>query len=738
MRSENITQVNGREIVEFYTTSLQHLLAELERIDLLIQAQVFRARQLQTGDDQFRGLYLSEQEVDTLLAQPNGLPCWATAAAAPPIDEIQAAWERLAAEILQRKTASRSRGITLRLEELAQRLELTPLDVDILLICLAPELDLRYERLYAYLQDDVTRKRASVDLVLNLLCNSLEAKIAARQRFDLRAPLLAWQVVQLFDDPAQQRSSLLAQYLKADRGVVDYLLGNDQVDTRLRAFVRQADAGPALEEPSLPLELTERLGQLVVGQAPEEPLILYLQGPDGVGKQATAATLCRHRNLQLLVVEGQRLVNASEPDFPPLLDVLLREARLQGAAVYWDGFDALLSDSDPAKLERVMSVLAPPPGLTFLTGNTPWEPDPRCWPGFFRIEFPLPDYGQRLHLWTQALAHEAEVDSRREIADLANQFRFSGGQILAAVATARHLARWRDSQIQTITMKDLYAACRRQSNQRLEALAHKVTPHYTWGDIVLPPDRLEQLRDICNRVKHRALVYDHWGFNNKLALGKGLNVLFSGPSGTGKTMAAEVIAGELGLDLYKLDLASIVSKYIGETEKNLAQIFTEAETSNAILFFDEADALFGKRSEVKDAHDRYANIEISYLLQRMEAYEGVVILATNLRRNMDDAFVRRLAFAVTFPFPEEEDRLRIWKGVWPHQTPRADDLDLPFMARQFKLTGGNIKNIALAAAFLAAEEGGSIMMRHLIGATRRELQKMGKACVETDFGCYSP
>jgi SpoVK/Ycf46/Vps4 family AAA+-type ATPase len=211
-------------------------------------------------------------------------------------------------------------------------------------------------------------------------------------------------------------------------------------------------------------------------------------------------------------------------------------------------------------------------------------------------------------------------------------------------------------------------------------------------------------------------------------------VLFAGPSGTGKTMAAEIIAGELGLELYKIDLSTVVSKYIGETEKNLSRIFTEAETSNAILFFDEADALFGKRSEVKDSHDRYANIEIGYLLQRMEEYEGVVILATNFRKNMDEAFVRRLHFTVEFPFPNAADRRRIWEGIWPADTPRDSTLALDFMAHRFELTGGSIRNIALAAAFLAADDGNVVTMKHLIHGTQREYQKMGKVVAENEFG----
>jgi SpoVK/Ycf46/Vps4 family AAA+-type ATPase len=228
-------------------------------------------------------------------------------------------------------------------------------------------------------------------------------------------------------------------------------------------------------------------------------------------------------------------------------------------------------------------------------------------------------------------------------------------------------------------------------------------------------------------------VLSEWGFGRKLSQGKGINALFAGPAGTGKTMAAEIIAGELQLGLYKIDLSGVVSKYIGETEKNLDRIFTAAEHSNAILFFDEADALFGRRSEVRDAHDRYANIEISYLLQRMEQHEGVTILATNLRQNLDESFTRRLAFTIHFPFPDEEIRRRIWKGIWPKEIPLAQDVGLDVFANQYKLSGGNIKNIALAAAFLAAEDGAIVAASHLLHAIRREYQKLGKHVSEAEL-----
>ena len=285
-------------------------------------------------------------------------------------------------------------------------------------------------------------------------------------------------------------------------------------------------------------------------------------------------------------------------------------------------------------------------------------------------------------------------------------------------------------------MRDMLAACRTHSNQGLGLLARKITPRYTWSDLVLPADRFAQLHEMCHHVRYGPIVYEQWGFDRKLSGGKGLNVLFAGQPGTGKTMAAEVLATDLGLELYKIDLSSVVSKYIGETEKNLEKIFREGQTSNAILFFDEADSLFGKRSQVKDSHDRYANIEISYLLQRMEEYDGIVILATNLRKNLDDAFIRRLHGAIEFPMPEEPDRLEIWQRTFPPEAPIAPDADFSFFAKQFKLSGGNIKNIVLESAFFAAQEGTSIGMSHLVRATRREHQKIGKLIHEADFGPY--
>jgi len=711
-----------------YTDSLEHVLAELERVDLLIHAHVRRMRQRHKTDEQFQGLVISDQDVDELLARPVGVPHFALFSSQG-WAEVGDALARIEEGIAARKAKSYARGIRLRLDELQALFGLSRFERDALLICLAPELDLRYERLYGYLQDDVTKKRASIDLVLNLLCSSFPEKLAGRHRFTAGSVLVDNKLLHVFEDPGLQQAPLLGKYVRIDERIGSYLLGSDEADARLLPYLRQVTSGTAFDDLVLPPEIKSRLVP-VFNQLLSATGNLYFQGSSGVGKRSTAEALCRQAGVPLLTVDAEVLAGLDLSSFESLVKLARREAALQKCALYWEGFGALLADDKRPLLNILLRELEKPGVISFLAGDTAWEPTGnRSELRFLRIEFSRPGSEQRIQLWKAALPSQAEVDLR----SLANAFRLTAGQIRSAAVTAGSLARWRDPDAGPVTTAELYEACRLHSSRKLSTLGRKIKPHHTWSDIVLPDDKLRQLQEVCNSMKYRSLVYDEWGFDRKLSLGKGLNVLFAGPSGTGKTMAAGIMAGELGLDLYKIDLSTVVSKYIGETEKNLARIFAEAESSNAILFFDEADALFGKRSEVRDSHDRYANIEINYLLQKMEEHEGVAILATNFRKNMDDAFVRRMHFTVEFPFPNEADRRRIWERIWPAETPQSAELDLDFMARRFEIAGGNIRNIALAAAFLAASDGGVVSMSHLLHGTKREFQKMGKVVMQGEF-----
>lgn len=700
----------------------------------------------QDPTDHLRGLVIKDEEIEILLDQSlffNNQPILDSSA----LEQFQ---EQLAArkeQIASRKAAALKNGTELRLERLKQMFFLTSFDIDALIICLAPELDLRFEKIYAYLQDDVTKKQPGVDLVLRLLCASMEENLEGRRRFFSSSPLIQHHLLQLYDDPSRSRPSLAGKYIKLDDRLANYLLGSDDIDDRLVPLVAPFAPGVRFEEILMPGETKARFENLIKNrgvtgsaQMPGKPetLILYFQGPYGVGKRTAAAAICHKLDLRLLHVCLKQLSGSASVDFDKTIQLVKREALLQNCALYFNGFDALTDGDRKYQLKVFLDELASHPGLIFMAGGKIWEPaDALQHADFLRVEFHHPAYADRIILWQRSLVNGNKALGRDALKTLANRFRLTGGQIRDAATTARNLAKWRDVKNGQLSAQDLNTACRLHSNRKLAELAQKITPLYQWEDIVLPPDRLRQLREICSYVKYRSRVYDEWGFDRKLSLGKGLNVLFAGPSGTGKTMAAEIMAGELGLELYKIDLSTVVSKYIGETEKNLARIFTEAETSNAILFFDEADSLFGKRSEVKDSHDRYANIEISYLLQRMEQYEGMVILASNLQKNMDEAFMRRMHFHVEFPIPGNKERSRIWQQIWPEDTPRCPKLDLKFMAQRFEITGGNIRNIALGAAFLAAADGNNVAMQHLIGATQREYQKMGKLLMPEEFGEYA-
>jgi hypothetical protein len=327
----------------------------------------------------------------------------------------------------------------------------------------------------------------------------------------------------------------------------------------------------------------------------------------------------------------------------------------------------------------------------------------------------------------QAMPAGSGLDPARALAG----FRLDPEQVRRAALAARRIALAED---RPLTPADLTAGARAQNAGGLERLARRIEADAAWHDLVLPPDVANQLRELTSRARHRERVLAEWGMGGSASRGSGLTALFAGDSGTGKTLSAEVVAADLGLDLYVIDLATVVDKYIGETEKNLDRIFSEADRVNGVLLFDEADAIFGKRSEVKDARDRYANVEIAYLLQRMERFDGIAILTTNLRANLDEAFLRRLDIIVDFPMPEEEDRLRLWELHLPRVIPRGPDVDLDFLAAAFKLSGGNIRNVCLAAAFYAAAADRPLSMLDLVRGTEREYQKLGRLTHPEEFG----
>jgi hypothetical protein len=444
-------------------------------------------------------------------------------------------------------------------------------------------------------------------------------------------------------------------------------------------------------------------------------------------------TACRSASQAQLLVDLRALL--AQPHPIHAVGWFVREAILQQAVLVLDGIESIVMDDHPgtATLKAVLRrALLERRGPTILLGEARWEP--AVWlpelPTLI-VELAAPDPAARLQLWQRQLNGSIP---HNELAQFAVRYRFGDEAVRATVAAARGRSAWRGDQ--AFTAADLRDAARAIAAPPLDGLAHLIEPRYGWDDIVLTPDGLLQLEELCARARLQALVLDEWGYGRKHVRRAGLTALFAGPPGTGKTMAAEIISGVLGLELYRIDLSAVVSKYIGETEKNLERIFRAADQGDAVLLFDEADALFGKRSEVRDAHDRYANVEVAYLLQRLERYDGVAVLTTNLRGNVDEAFLRRLDCVLEFPLPEEAERLAMWRRSIPSQAPLSDEVDLAFLARKFKLAGGHIRNIALTAGFLAARDGSPICMKHLVRATRREYQKLGKLVAPGDFEHY--
>ncbi len=719
--------------------NLRYLQAELGRMDVLIRREV-RRWQLAGQDpaDAFRGLAISAQTAANLSSRAFG-SSWGQGVQLPA--EEEAAFEcdslRYKDQVETIFSQAQSQKIELRLQQLAQIFQLDSFECDAFLLTMAPALDLRYERLYGFLRDNVTLKTASVNLILNLLCGGGEGRLTRLACFRPEAPLFRNHILVRDGEKNDGPNHLLSQSLHVDPSIVAWLLGDYHPSAEAAPFTQLISSGEDETDTllSAPLEQQADFSSFEpsAGQSP----LLAFYGADQAGQQAAARRVAVRLGRPLLTVDlAQALVAGMHP--VDAVSLALRDARLTGATPFFCNWDVCLvseragsegekggAKSGGAPIVQVLTEVCAYPGLAITSSQNVWHAagvqreKPIQW-----IEFSLPSYQARLALWQHFLGQPAAGEKDDfNLSALAGQFLLTGSQIRDAVATARDLAAQRG---RLLGATELFSAARLHSNSTLGGLARKIEPRYTWKDIILPEDQLTQLREVVSTVRSRPLVLEEWGVGRKLVPSSGIPILFSGPPGTGKTMAAEVIANELGLDLYKIELSGVVSKYIGETEKNLERIFDEAEQSNAILFFDEADAIFGKRSEVKDAHDRYANIETSYLLQRMELYGGVTILATNLRANLDQAFTRRLQFLIDFPFPDENDRQRIWQALFPASVPHDLAIDFGLLARSYKLAGGNIRNIIVSAAYTAAADGRTVNLDHLLHGVRREMQKMGR------------
>ncbi|MEY2521163.1 MAG: hypothetical protein QOF24_2922 [Verrucomicrobiota bacterium] len=583
------------------------------------------------------------------------------------------------------------------LETLCAAFGLSPFERDLLLLCAGIELDSTFAACCAAAQGDPRKLHPTFSLALAAL------PCAHWSALSPSSSLRRWRLIELTSN-----EGLVAAPLRIDERVLHFLTGVNHLDDRLRALLEPVSAPPEL--PASQLELVGRVTQLWASSENQISPVVQLCGPEGIGRRAVAAQACREIGLRLHALRGSDLP-ASATERESLARLWEREAMLSHSALLIEADEMDAADHARTLLPFLENVQ----GILLVSRREPLRPWRRS---TVRFDVRKPTSAEQKQLWSKSLGQDF-CRLNGQVENVVSQFCLGSRNIEAACAVLGS----RSGDEGELGRK-LWDACRVQSRPRMDDLAQRIEPAATWDELVLPEAQLQSLREIAAHVRQRNKVYHDWGFAEKGERGLGISALFSGSSGTGKTMAAEVLARELCLDLFRIDLSSVVNKYIGETEKNLRRLFDAAEEGGAILLFDEADALFGKRSEVKDSHDRYANIEVSYLLQRMEAYRGLAILTTNMRSALDPAFLRRLRFIVQFPFPDATHRAEIWRHIFPASTP-TKKLDLQKLSR-LNVAGGNIRNVALNAAFLAADAGEPVLMTHLLRAARSEYAKLEK------------
>jgi hypothetical protein len=700
--------------------------------------------ELDEDGDPLEDLYVTDQEFQQHLSALSGLP--PTRLQDPDAAESLSALDRAAAVLSRRiqaeeLTAARS-GRSSRFDQLCARCSLTPIDREVLLIALSPEVDRRYRRVYAYLHDDFTRGIASVGLIVDILAPLLGTtdRLSLLSRFEAGAPLVQQGLVELMAARADDMKPLSQRHVRVSDATAGWLLGVPRMSETVADRARWMGVPEAPPSYAMPLGLVAKL-QTVGDRVKESPrdVTVFLVGKEARACRAASDQLCHLLDRPVVTLELGAFLSSGEH---MLVDIgqALRDAFLFGAALQVMGFPDVSTEEPGAvrNLEAAWRRIQTYRGLIVLPAI---DVPPPSWLSEERHSVPVrvedPNFRERVVVIRSMLeACDIPVDiDEEEISSVANRYRMNRHQFQQAVAYARDLAWARHDDVEMV-FDDLVAGARAQFSRDIGSLARRIEPSFKLPDLVLPKREKDHLTELIAFVERRGQVYETWGFQDKFPRGTGAKALFFGRSGTGKTMAAEVIAGQLGLDLFKVDLSSVVSKWVGETEKNLGAIFDRAEEAQAVLLFDEADSLFGARTNVGSAVDRYANLETNYLLQRVEEYDGIAILSSNLKANIDEAFTRRFHFVLEFPFPDRPAREEIWQRAFPKDAPLAADVDFDFLAERYKFTGGNIKNSILRAAFLGASEGdgAEIGMVHILQGVMREYQNLEREVTERDFG----
>ena len=689
-----------------------------QRLGLTISRHILwmRAQRFQRDADSGDGLAISDSQVDQVVRDSGGAAREEFHQQDPRAAQLGRHILDLEVELVAHAKVLAEAGGLPAFEILSNAFGLTRLERDIVFLALASEIDPRFDRLFAHVQEETARRCPTPYLASVLFGGQLEITRAFRPGGVLRR----YGIIEL--EPASG-GRLVTYPFRLEERIVAYLLGSSDFEDR---------PGFLLPIPVLPLVpshrgFVDRVERWIRSCSDRPAPVVNLLGRVDAGKRAIARALCERLDKKLVALDLRAMSQALDGSEKSLA-LLNREARLFGLACYVTQEDAASSEAAATAFAYLLRGFE---GLLFVEGQERVH-GPRT---ILPVRIPDLNTAEQRLLWRRLLG-EIRPECNPILDAVTQQFDFGPDAIAEVAATALTRAQLRGRTADGWTKEDLWESCREYTRRSLDGLAERIIPCYDWDDIVLPNDVLQQLKELAAQVAHRTKVYDDWGFRAHLNRGRGISALFSGPSGTGKTMAAEVIANALALDLYQVDLASVMSKYIGETEKNLKRIFEASERSGSILFFDEADALFARRTELKDSHDHYRNVEVNYLLQQVEDFHGLAVLATNRKSDLDLALMRRLRFVIDFPFPDLQARRRVWEKAFPPEA-ALDGVDIDALAR-LEVCGGNIRTIAVNAAFLAAQGDGPIRMSHIMRAAKREYQKIDKLMTETEFGRYFP
>ena len=605
------------------------------------------------------------------------------------------------------------------LNQLCASLSLSNFEREVLLLCAGMEFDASWGLLCAEVANDSKQNYPTFSLAMTVLEHSDWTALSPA------SPLRRWNLVEI-----AAGNALTSSPLRINERILHYLMGDQHLDERLLNLLEPIDAKSV--QIASHHEITNQAIATWVNSAEsqiESLPILQLCGEDISSKMAIASAICVDVGLTLYKVPANLLPH-DLTNLQLIAQLCDREYMLNDIALLLDcDRDEAPNPQQDMAISHLSEILKCP---MIISSQTRRRQHQRT---IITFDVRSPSVNEQQILWQEALKDldsDIQTSLNGSINELVSYFNLSPTHIYNASLKAKSSHQKSDSSLPNHSFhQSLWNACRAQSRPRLDELAQSVETTATWEDLILPSKEKFVLHDIAAHVRQRLTVYEKWGFAGRSRRGLGISALFAGTSGTGKTMAAEVLGNELQLDVYRIDLSSVIDKYIGETEKNLKRIFDAAEGGGVILLFDEADALFGKRTEVKDSHDRHANVGVSYLLQRMEAYRGLAVLTTNLKNSLDQAFLRRLRFVIQFPFPDAEQRAEIWRRAFPKQTPT---LDLDYLKLgKLSVAGGNIKNIALNSAFIAADHNEPVQMKHILQAAKIEYTKLEKPMMDTEI-----